>query len=230
MDQKLCECGCGQPTPLYKCNALKRGIIKGQSSRFLRGHQQTKRFRLLTNEKRCPHCDQIKSLEDFVPRKDSLSGRTSWCRLCRNQHEKEKFAKNPLLRTVIKERFYNNKTSEEIDEYIHRQNENERIKYQSELQTEEGVKKHRLKRLLVRYKITLEDFNDYLKLQGNRCAICADPFNFNIKSESPHVDHDHVTGKVRGLLCYKCNFGLGFFKDDVFRLRSAEQYLAKNIG
>lgn len=59
--------------------------------------------------------------------------------------------------------------------------------------------------------------------QGEACAICRDPIE--VEGKGVHVDHDHVTGRVRGLLCQRCNHGLGLFKDDVARLLSAAAYL-----
>jgi len=54
------------------------------------------------------------------------------------------------------------------------------------------------------------------------CESCGDPF-----TTTPHVDHDHATGVVRGYLCLGCNTGLGNFKDDPERLYAAIQYLQK---
>jgi hypothetical protein len=64
---------------------------------------------------------------------------------------------------------------------------------------------------------------DYQKLQDNQrygCAICGSLFD-------EVIDHDHITGKIRGLLCRSCNVGLGFFKDDTERLQNAIDYLNK---
>ena len=72
------------------------------------------------------------------------------------------------------------------------------------------------------YGIELEDYQNMLDLQNDRCAICETiPQTF-------HIDHCHKTGKVRGLLCRGCNHGLGQFKDDPIALERAAKYLRRN--
>lgn len=72
------------------------------------------------------------------------------------------------------------------------------------------------------YKMTLTQFNELTKKQNCRCAIC------QVQSHrSLHVDHDHKTNKIRGLLCYKCNSLLGYAKDNVTILKSAIKFLMK---
>lgn len=75
------------------------------------------------------------------------------------------------------------------------------------------------------YGITDEQTRDLLAIQGNRCAICPHEFN---GSGDFHVDHDHSSGLVRGLLCRLCNMGLGSFRDDESRLLMAIEYLKTN--
>ena len=69
---------------------------------------------------------------------------------------------------------------------------------------------------------TVEDYNNKLKEQDYRCAIC--------KTDDPgatnwHADHNHKTNEKRGILCHKCNTGLGLLKDDIDILCSAIEYL-----
>lgn len=65
----------------------------------------------------------------------------------------------------------------------------------------------------------------YAKAQG-ACAICGtEP-----QRRFLHLDHDHKTGKARGLLCVNCNTALGHFKDDVARLKKAIEYLEDTKG
>ncbi len=78
-----------------------------------------------------------------------------------------------------------------------------------------GSRTYHLKR---RYGITAADADAMLAEQGGLCAICR-------VAPAAHVDHDHATGKVRGLLCFNCNGGLGQFKDRIDVLDSAVVYL-----
>src|SRR5262249_52775920 len=68
-----------------------------------------------------------------------------------------------------------------------------------------------------RYGISVQEFNDLLRKQNNACAVCERPFD-----SRPHIDHCHITRWVRGLLCRKCNLGLGHFDDNpVFLFKAA---------
>lgn len=73
---------------------------------------------------------------------------------------------------------------------------------------------------LKKYGLTLEQYHSMLQAQEGRCHICKELFGTLI-----HIDHDHQSGAVRGLLCHKCNVGLGHFRDDPELLRAAAIYL-----
>lgn len=77
------------------------------------------------------------------------------------------------------------------------------------------------------YGITPERYDYLFKTQDGVCANCQQPETLRIKGNlvSLAVDHDHVTGEVRGLLCSNCNQGLGKFKHDPALLRAAADYL-----
>jgi hypothetical protein len=75
--------------------------------------------------------------------------------------------------------------------------------------------------LQTKYGISLIDYEQMFDEQGGRCAICE---NLPIVKVL-EVDHDHATGKVRGLLCGNCNKMLGHAKDSVKNLASAIKYL-----
>ena len=82
-------------------------------------------------------------------------------------------------------------------------------------------------RLKKKFNLTNEWFDDKLKFQGNKCAICSREFTWEDKNHTPHVDHNHETNKVRGILCDWCNKGLGNFEDSLDRLKAAIDYLAR---
>ena len=80
------------------------------------------------------------------------------------------------------------------------------------------------------YGVTSKMFTELLLAQNNACKICnveLSPVK-NGDIQIAHVDHCHTTGKIRGLLCRKCNTGLGMFSDNVANLQNAIRYLNEN--
>lgn len=83
------------------------------------------------------------------------------------------------------------------------------------------------------YGITEADYYAMLRAQDYRCPICGttEPGGQGRnRSSGWHIDHDHKTGKVRGLLCHNCNIGLGNFKDSTTALAAAIEYLKTETG
>jgi len=74
-----------------------------------------------------------------------------------------------------------------------------------------------------RYGITEDQHKELLNKQGGHCALCPKTLEDNGRKFA--VDHDHVTGKVRGLLCKEHNTGLGYFHDSIEELELAIKYL-----
>lgn len=90
-------------------------------------------------------------------------------------------------------------------------------------EVEAGKRRDRM--LKAQYDLTQAEFHKLFNEQGGVCRICG-------AAPKPkrhlHVDHDHDTGLVRGLLCVNCNLGLGNLKDSVKVLRAAIRYLKEN--
>jgi hypothetical protein len=89
----------------------------------------------------------------------------------------------------------------------------------------EKAQRYRRATKLRRYGLEIEDYDILLESQNGLCAICGKPPTGGIKGKSLHVDHDHKTGQVRGLLHQKCNNGLGAYDDNPELLIAAANYL-----
>lgn len=83
-----------------------------------------------------------------------------------------------------------------------------------------AVKIYRLKK---NYNITLDEYNELFNSQNGMCAICSDFSNTKMLA----VDHNHNTGRVRGLLCQSCNVAIGLLKDSRLVITKALEYLSK---
>lgn len=77
-------------------------------------------------------------------------------------------------------------------------------------------------RLRRRYAIGALDYEAMLVFQDGRCAICGE---VPVRDKTLHVDHDHRTGAVRGLLCTRCNTGIGWWQDNGLRMFKAAAYV-----
>ena len=97
--------------------------------------------------------------------------------------------------------------------------------------TAHGFPSSRAYNLATKYGMDERDFDELMHAQGGRCAICRSQIDAEmvdkrgVEKSIAHVDHDHTTDEVRGLLCGNCNTGLGMFKDSVRMLANAIVYL-----
>ena len=82
----------------------------------------------------------------------------------------------------------------------------------------------RVKALRDKYGMTPEQYEELIRLQGNVCGICLKACSTGRRLV---VDHDHETGRVRGLLCNSCNRAIGLLGDTADDLKRAYQYLAR---
>lgn len=150
----------------------------------------------------CPHCNLDKDPEEFFKKRKE-------CKPCTYIRAKERHLANPDLR-----KNYNLLNQEKhrkySRDYYHKNPEKVRA----------GSRKSQLK---LDFGITPEHYEEMSIAQNHLCKICNKPETY--KNRSLAVDHCHITGKVRGLLCMACNVGLGNFKDDENLLMKAIEYL-----
>lgn len=83
-----------------------------------------------------------------------------------------------------------------------------------------GPEFFRDRNLKLRYGLDRTDYDHMVAEQAGRCKLCQ-----STQTKPLYVDHDHETGRVRGLLCFHCNVALGHFRDDPELLEAALSYL-----
>lgn len=154
--------------------------------------------------KRCRNCRQVLPVGSFGVQGRSPDGLQPWCKPCTNSrmagYDKASRERDPVLYRERKRAEHARFKAKHPD--LHRA--------------------HTRKNSLKKYGLTPESFDALLSSQGGVCAICKEGL---ILGRDTHVDHDHKTGVVRGVLCSGCNVGLGAFRDDPSRLREAAKYI-----
>ena len=162
--------------------------------------------------KKCPKCGKRKKIEDFGRDRSRRDGRFPWCRKCHAGNTKR----------------WRGKLTEAEDQ----QRRAKLAQWRARRDANAEARKRYLSYTMVyslkrRYGIDAQTFLRLASHQDGKCAICQAPLKKNTKTNhnNTHIDHDHKTGKVRGLLCGNCNNGLGRFQDDITLLQAAVVYL-----
>ena len=188
--------------------------------------------------KRCNKCGEDKPIEDFGRTTQHQTGRKLRCKSCVNQAERLTYAKklvnpNPPVASKKCSKCGEEKVASEF--YL---SPNVKSGLSSQCKECSGIAakarysldRVRELRLPQMYGITVEEYNQRLKDQDGKCAICGSDNPGRKDAKYFAIDHDHETGKVRDLLCSHCNIGLGAFKDNPVRLEAAAKYLREHDG
>ena len=184
-------------------------------------------------KKNCSKCKEDRPITDFHKDKYNQDGLTHACKWCRGSKSHVYFRSHdhPICRTCgevkTREDFHKRSNRKSglshrckscVKEYKKQPNVKKRNKYV-------GWKS----KLHAKYNITPDDYFKMYDEQKGVCKICSTPEPCTSGTKSRFsVDHNHETGKVRGLLCNLCNRGLGFFYDNANLLRKAAKYLEEN--
>jgi hypothetical protein len=166
--------------------------------------------------KRCPACGETKPLtfEHFYRAKSRLSGFRPICKPCVNIQNRE-YNRNHPEKAVARVTRSRNRSAESRRDHSER----------SKKWARENPIRLRDGRAASEFGVPRGWFEEQLERTGGRCEICGTLHRSAVYPKFLSVDHCHSTGAVRGLLCERCNFGLGHFKDDASLLKRAADYL-----
>lgn len=181
----------------------------------------------------CKNCEN-----EFSPSKNDK--RIKFCsEKCRCEYRK----KNGYMKKYYEENIEKWKETQSSIEYKDKKNLSRNERYKQDKEYRESIKKKvreynkknpkaKLNQHLREYGITIEDYDTMLKSQDYKCAICRCRIEDlgKYKYRPLFIDHNHKTGRVRGLLCNNCNFILGHAKDDISILENAIKYLKESDG
>jgi hypothetical protein len=161
--------------------------------------------------KQCKKCGATKEIDQFNAHPTNLDGRSGHCRECQRKYSKGHHNANKQQYAARYKRWANANR--------------ERVKkLNKEWVANNGPKlfEYHIKKT---YGISIAEYNAMLQDQGHKCKICP---TLHSDTKRLHIDHDHKTGSIRGLLCHWCNHMLGAAKDNPITLANAIAYLENN--
>jgi len=158
--------------------------------------------------KRCRICGETKPFEAFYRASGMKDGHRGECKPCFQAERRRKYDSADAVARVKRWRDNNR---ERYDSY--------RAEYRNRPERKRAMRDLYYRRT---FGITADDVDALLEKQDGKCAICGgEPAREN----GWHVDHDHNTGRIRGVLCQRCNHAIGLLDEDPERLRAAADYL-----
>lgn len=173
--------------------------------------------------KTCTKCKQNKELNTFGKSKGNKDGYHSWCKVCVNAHHK---TINFLPKLDISKECKICKVIKTANNYYFNKKHSDGLRVECKPCS---IFKRDKDNYKSKYGITFNDYESILFNQNNSCKICLTT-KPGSRINRFHVDHCHITGIVRGLLCENCNVALGKFKDNPEFLRKAASYLEDKLG
>ena len=177
--------------------------------------------------KSCPKCRQILPLTSFNRNRTMSDGRSGYCKSCEaSLYRARQAAKGKTVREKVPvppghKHCRECSTTRPHDAYS--KNRYSSDGFAAYCKTCMSVR-NRERHIKTQYGLSRDDLQAMIAAQLGMCAIC-----FRALPPTPHVDHDHVTGKVRAVLCFNCNGGLGQFRDEPSVLRRAAAYLEGDV-
>lgn len=171
--------------------------------------------------KECTKCKKVLSLNNFHKDKNKPSGVHSQCKACKNsiQFLRKSNINNEV---IISEKVCSScKEEKKVQQFDKEKANIDGLKYTCK-------DCNYFSSILRKYNLSKNEYLDILNKQDNKCAICSSNNTNNRLIKRFHVDHNHHTGKVRGLLCDSCNRALGLFKDSKENLIKALEYISEN--
>ncbi len=221
-----CHCICGKK----RINA-EEYIKSGASCRLCR----TIAIRSRTGPRRCPRCKATLDRSSFTRDTSTTDGLCRYCKSCTRSLSAQRASRlrrrtNDDIHIPVEKRCALCELTKPSDDFWRDRGETDGLDSKcSDCRTGDGRKyyqKYRLKILRrsrsARYRMTEAQVDAMLVRQDNQCAVCRIAFT---TPRSWCIDHDHGTGKVRGLLCNSCNTAIGLLKDSVSLLRAAIDYI-----
>lgn len=160
--------------------------------------------------KKCEKCLTEKEASDFVKQTARPSGLHPWCSSCRSEYRKENRKAESIRVNAYNKRI--------------RQENPEKVRAMARARYRKNKKKHWRAHIKQRFGITEIQYEAMYRAQNGLCGIC---FGVNINGQRLSVDHNHQTGKIRALLCARCNTAIGLARENAEILKSAIDYLEK---
>jgi len=162
----------------------------------------------------CSKCRVEKPLSEFYPHKKHSLGVSSACKECTRRYAKESYYARP---------------NKKISGYKYRKSLRGAETRKRYVQTAEYKFNRWRYWIKSEYNLTPEQYDKLLQAQGDACQICGKPETacnqYGLMRLA--IDHDHTTGKIRGLLCQKCNQAIGLTGENVEILKQIIKYLGQ---